>query len=107
MDAAAALHHEDLLLKKYFGPRPPQAVPPPPAETVYHAGTGQYEPLAYHNNGLPKPCRAGKELHSETWDARAWHRAGCIGDPWLCQQCHGCTSLLGRRMLVRRRLHGP
>eukprot|EP00964_Phaeocystis_antarctica_P131995 scaffold95999_cov57-Phaeocystis_antarctica.AAC.2 len=39
--------------------RPPNPVPPPPAETVYNPGTAQYENLGYHNNGLPRPCRAG------------------------------------------------
>ena len=58
-DLAQACFHEDELIKRYFGPRPEQWVPPQPVETVYNAGTAQYELPAYHNNGLPRPCRAG------------------------------------------------
>ena len=61
-DPALAIHREDVLLQRFYvgaNARPPNPVPPPPAETVYNRGTAQYEMPAYHNNGLPRPCRAG------------------------------------------------
>ena len=61
-DAALAIHHEEVLVERFYkgaNARPQNAVPQRPAETVYNPGTAQYECLAYHNNGLPRPCRAG------------------------------------------------
>ena len=82
-DPALAIHREDVLLQRFYvgaNARPPNPVPPPPAETVYNRGTAQYEMPAYHNNGLPRPCRAGSGAPSYSTRRRP-RPQGCAVPP--------------------------
>ena len=82
-DPALVIHREEALVKRFYvgaNARPPNPVPPPPAETVYNPGTAQYENLAYHNNGLPRPCRAGSGAPSYSTRRRP-RPQGCAVPP--------------------------
>ena len=83
-DPALAIHREAVLLQRFYvgaNARPPNPVPPPPAETVYNRGTAQYEPLAYHNNGLPRPCRAGSGAPSYSTRRKPRPQASAVPPP--------------------------